>query len=43
VTEAVESVRASTAVVVASPTYKATYTGLLKLFLEQFPRAGSAG
>ena len=43
VTEAVESVRASTAVVVASPTYKATYTGLLKLFLEQFPSGGLSG
>lgn len=29
-------------VVVASPTYKATYTGLLKLFLEQFA-AGEVG
>ena len=33
---AVERVAASDVVVVASPTYKATYTGLLKLFLDQF-------
>jgi FMN reductase len=36
---AASAFRASHLVVVASPTYKATYTGLLKLFLEQF-RAG---
>jgi FMN reductase len=36
VTEAVTAVRQSAAVVVASPTYKATYTGVLKLFLDQF-------
>lgn len=41
VKEAVEQVAASDIVVVASPTYKATYTGLLKLFLDQF--AGSTG
>jgi FMN reductase len=41
VTEAVRRVAASDVVVVASPTYKATYTGLLKLFLDQFP--GSTG
>jgi FMN reductase len=27
----------------ASPTYKATYTGILKLFLDQFPTDGLAG
>ena len=32
---AVETVKASTLVVFASPTYKATYTGLLKLLLDQ--------
>ncbi len=32
---AVETVKASSLVVFASPTYKATYTGLLKLFLDQ--------
>ena len=36
----VEQVRAADLVVVASPTYKATYTGLLKLFLDRFPPAG---
>ena len=34
---AVAAVSASPAVVFASPTYKGTYTGLLKLFLDQFP------
>lgn len=38
---AVEAVSASSLVVFASPTYKATFTGLLKLFLEQF--AGGTG
>ena len=37
---AVEQVERASWVVVASPTYKATYTGLLKLFLDQFA-AGS--
>jgi FMN reductase len=36
VAEAVAKVRASNLVVFASPTFKATYTGLLKLFLDQF-------
>jgi len=36
VAAAVETVSASDLVVVASPTFKATYTGLLKLFLDQF-------
>lgn len=35
VSEAVDAVRASDIVVVASPTFKATYSGLLKLFLDQ--------
>lgn len=30
-------------VVVASPTYKATYTGLLKLFLDRFSTTGLSG
>jgi FMN reductase len=38
---AVEQVAASDLVVIASPTFKATYTGLLKLFLDQF--AGATG
>lgn len=38
----VEEVAAADLVVVACPTYKATYTGLLKLFLDRFaPQAGS--
>ncbi|MCW2829734.1 MAG: NADPH-dependent oxidoreductase [Aeromicrobium sp.] len=41
VSAAVGQVASSDVVVVASPTYKATYTGLLKLFLEQF--AGGDG
>src|SRR3954447_26715082 len=39
--ELVEDVGAADLVVVASPTYKATYTGLLKLFLDRF--AGGVG
>ena len=38
--KAVAEVQAAEAVVFASPTYKASYTGLLKLFLDQFA-AGS--
>jgi FMN reductase len=37
----VDQVGAADLVVVASPTYKATYTGLLKLFLDRF--AGGVG
>jgi FMN reductase len=37
----VEQVGSADLVVVASPTYKATYTGLLKLFLDRF--AGGSG
>jgi FMN reductase len=36
VARAVADVTAADLVVVASPTYKATYTGLLKLFLDRF-------
>jgi FMN reductase len=43
VAEAVDSVRGADVAVFASPTYKATYTGLLKLFLDQFPPNGLAG
>lgn len=39
----VEQVAASSVVVVASPTYKATYTGLLKAFLDRFPHQGLGG
>jgi FMN reductase len=34
---------AASVLVVASPTYQATYTGLLKLFLESAPSGGYAG
>jgi FMN reductase len=43
VAELVAAVQASDLVVVASPTYKATYTGLLKLFLDRFPGGSLAG
>jgi FMN reductase len=43
VTAAVESVQKADVAVVASPTFKATYTGLLKLFLDQIPTDGLAG
>jgi len=43
VTEAVASVQSAGAVVVGSPTYKASYTGVLKLFLDQFATGSLAG
>jgi FMN reductase len=42
VARSVEEVRVSSVAIFASPTYKATYTGLLKLFLDQFPSNGLA-
>jgi FMN reductase len=36
VARAVETVAGATVAVIASPTFKATYTGVLKLFLDQF-------
>ena len=42
VTELIERLEAADCLVVASPTFKATYTGLLKLFLDQFG-AGELG
>ena len=39
----VAAVQASDLAVVASPTYKATYTGLLKLFLDRIPGGALAG
>jgi FMN reductase len=39
----VAAVQASDLVVVASPTYKASYTGLLKLFLDRFAGGSLAG
>ena len=43
VAELVEQVGAAELVVVASPTYKGTYTGLLKLFLDRFATDGIRG
>ena len=43
VAAAVETVQGLEVVVFASPTYKATYTGLMKLFLDQIPQDGLAG
>jgi FMN reductase len=43
VADIVAAVQASDLAVVASPTYKATYTGLLKLFLDRIPGGGLAG
>ena len=43
VAQAVAEVQGADAVVVASPTYKASYTGLLKLFLDQFAAGSLAG
>ncbi|HET9169193.1 MAG TPA: NAD(P)H-dependent oxidoreductase [Actinospica sp.] len=40
---AVEAVRGLDLVVIASPTYKASYTGLLKVFLDRFPSNGLDG
>lgn len=42
VAERIETVRRANLLVVATPTYKATYTGLLKTFLDQFPPGGLA-
>jgi FMN reductase len=39
----VTAIQASDLVIVASPTYKATYTGLLKLFLDRIPGGALAG
>ena len=43
VTDLVAAAVASDLVVVASPTYKASYTGLLKLFLDRFSGGSLAG
>lgn len=42
VAAAVETVCGSDAAVIASPTFKASYTGVLKLFLDQIPSGGLA-
>jgi FMN reductase len=43
VAEAKKAVLGAGALIVASPTYKATYTGLLKLFLDQFGQGELGG
>lgn len=43
VQEAIAQVSHANILVVASPTYKATYTGLLKCFLDLFPAGGLDG
>jgi FMN reductase len=43
VASAVAAVQSADLAIVASPTYKATYTGLLKLFLDQIPADGLVG
>jgi FMN reductase len=43
VTDAIAAVTRSDLVIVASPTYKATYTGLLKLFLDRIGGGALAG
>ncbi len=43
VAAAVTAAQEATVLVVASPTFKATYTGLLKTFLDQIPTKGLAG
>ena len=43
VAEAVARVRGADVLVVASPTYKASYTGVLKAFLDQIPGGGLSG
>lgn len=43
VDEAVARVSAARVLVVASPTYKGSYTGLLKLFLDRIPGGGLTG
>ena len=43
VDDLVEQVAGSLLVIVASPTFKATYTGLLKAFLDRFPHRGLGG
>lgn len=40
---AVKTVQEADVVVIASPTYKASYTGLLKLFLDRFQAGSLAG
>ena len=43
VREAVDRIAATKLLVVASPTYKASFTGLLKAFLDWYPTTGLSG
>lgn len=43
VQQSIVKISQSDMVVVASPTYKATYTGLLKAFMDQIPQGGLNG
>lgn len=43
VARALETTTSATLLIVASPTYKATYSGLLKLFLDRIPYNGLSG
>lgn len=43
VDDAVDLVRGARHLVVATPSYKGTYTGLLKLFFDRFPHLGLEG
>lgn len=43
VTGSLAAVRAAGLLVVATPTYKGSYTGVLKVFLDYLPQAGLAG
>jgi FMN reductase len=43
VTDVLRRIAESQLLIVASPTYKATYTGLLKLLLDRIPMEGLAG
>ena len=43
VESALESVLNSNLIITASPTYRATYTGLLKVFLDQLPQGSLSG
>lgn len=43
IASAIAAVQGVDTLIVASPTFKATYTGLLKLFLDQIPADGLAG
>jgi FMN reductase len=43
VTDAIQAVRSSDLLIVATPTYKGSYTGLLKLFLDRIEGGGLRG